>query len=64
LLQRRIQLQRNAQFGWTMEREAELERKMAVLSAGDINAAVKRNLDFSVMSIFKAGDFKKAGITQ
>ncbi len=57
-------LQRNAQYGYTMAREAELERKIAALSAADINAAVKRNIDLSTISIFKAGDFKKAGITQ
>jgi zinc protease len=57
-------LQRNAQFGWTMARDAEIERKIAALSADDVNAAVKRNLDPSRISIFKAGDFKKAGITQ
>jgi zinc protease len=57
-------LQRNAQFGWTMAREAELESKIKALSADEVNAAVKRNLDPSAISYFKGGDFKKAGITQ
>jgi zinc protease len=57
-------LQRNAQYGWTMTRDADLETKIASLSAADINAAVKRHLSVDSISIFKAGDFKKAGITQ
>jgi zinc protease len=58
------QLQRNAQYGWTMARDAELENKISALSPADINGAVKRRIDPSALSIFKGGDFKKAGITQ
>jgi zinc protease len=57
-------LQRNAQFGWTMAHDADLERKISALSAADINAAVKRHINLSTISYFKGGDFKKAGITQ
>jgi len=58
------QLQRNAQYGWTMARDAELERKISALTPADINAAVKRRLDPSALSIFKGGDFKRAGVAQ
>jgi zinc protease len=57
-------LQRDAQFGWTMAHDAEIDQKIAALTAGDINAAVKRQLDLASLSYFKGGDFKKAGITQ
>jgi zinc protease len=58
------ELAHNAQYGWTMARDAELDRKIAALSAADVNAALKRKLDPATISIFKAGDFKKAGLTQ
>ncbi|MBZ5603639.1 MAG: insulinase family protein [Acidobacteriia bacterium] len=57
------QLQRNAQYGWTMSRDADLEKKISALSASDVSAAVKRHIDPPSMSIFKGGDFKKAGVT-
>jgi zinc protease len=58
------QLVRNAQYGWTMARQAELEQKISALTPADVNAAVKRHIDPASLSIFKGGDFKKAGITQ
>jgi zinc protease len=57
-------LQRDAQFGWTMAHDAEIDQKIAALTADDVNAAVKRQLDLASISYFKGGDFKKAGITQ
>lgn len=54
----------NAQFGRTMAREASIDQKIAALTPSDISAALKRHLDPSAISIFKAGDLKKAGITQ
>jgi zinc protease len=57
-------LAQNAQFGWTMTREAELEQKVAALTAAQLNAAVRKYLDPSAIAYFKAGDFKKAGIAQ
>ena len=56
-------LAQNAQFGWTMAREADLESKVAALTTAQINAAAKKYLDPAAISYFKAGDFKKAGIT-
>jgi zinc protease len=57
-------LARNARFGWTMDRDAQLERKIGALSAEDVSAAVKRHIDLSTISIIKAGDFKKAAAAQ
>jgi zinc protease len=55
---------RNAQFGYTMQRDAELEKKIAALTPEDVLAAMKRHIDASSISYFKGGDFKKAGVTQ
>jgi len=60
-LARRLALQ--AQYEWTMARDAELDRKIAALSAADVNAAVKRHIDLPAMSYVEGGDFKKAGAT-
>ncbi len=60
-LARRLALQ--AQYGWTMARDAELDRKIAALSAADVNAALKRHVDMAAMSYVEGGDFKKAGVT-
>jgi zinc protease len=57
-------LAQNAQFGWTMQRDADLDQKVAALSVVQLNAVVKKYLDPAAMSYFKAGDFKKAGIAQ
>ena len=54
----------HAQFGWTMSHEAELEQNVAALTVAQLNAAVNKYLDPAAVSYFKAGDFKKAGITQ
>jgi len=56
-------LAQNAQFGWTMAREADLESKVNALTTAQINATVRKYLDPAAISYFKAGDFKKAGIT-
>ncbi len=58
------QLASNAQYGRTMAREAAIDAKIAALTPADISAALKRHLDPTSISIFKAGDLKKAGITQ
>ena len=57
-------LAQNEQFGWTMQREAEHEQKVAALTVAQLNAAVKKYLDPAAISYFKAGDFKKAGLAQ
>jgi len=57
-------LARNAQFGWTMAREADLDKKVQALTTAQINATVKKYLNPAEISYFKAGDFKKAGLTR
>jgi zinc protease len=58
------QLASNAQYGRTMARNAAIDAKIAALTPADISAVLKKRLDPSSISIFKAGDLKKAGITQ
>jgi zinc protease len=55
-------LARNAQNGWTMAHDGEIESKISKLTADDVNAALKRRLDPASISDFKAGDFKKAAV--
>ena len=43
----------------TLRWDAELEDKIRSLTPDQINAAMKRHLDASKLTIFKAGDFKK-----
>jgi len=56
-------LAQNEQFGWTMARDAALDSKIEALTTAQINAAVRKYMDPAAISYFKAGDFKKAGIT-
>jgi zinc protease len=57
-------LTRNARYGWTMQREADEDKAIAALTPAQVNAASKKWLDPAAVSIFKAGDFKKAGVTK
>jgi len=43
----------------TMTWDGELEQKVGALTAEQVNAAVRRHLDLTQVSIFKAGDFRK-----
>ena len=56
-----LQLER---WGRTMEWQAQLENKIAALTPQQVNEALKRHFDPSVISIVKGGDFKKAGVYQ
>jgi zinc protease len=58
------QLAINAQYGHNMAREAAIDTKIAALTPADVSAALKRHIDPASFSIFKAGDLKKAGVTQ
>ena len=51
-------LARNAQLGWTMQHDTDLEGKIAAVTPADILAALKRHVDASSISYFKGGDFK------
>lgn len=44
----------------TLEWDADFERKVAALSAADVNTTVKRWLKPDQLTIIEAGDFEKA----
>ena len=44
----------------TMDWDADLEKKVDALTPAEIQAAIRRHIDMSSISIVKAGDFKKA----
>ena len=44
----------------TLEWDADFERKIAALTPAQINAAMRRHIDPSKLTIIKAGDFQKA----
>jgi zinc protease len=50
----------NARWDRTMQWEADLDKKVSALRAGDVNAALRKYLKPEKISIFKAGDFAKA----
>ena len=50
-------------FDRTMAYDADIEKKVAALTPDQVNDAFRRKVDISKISIVKAGDFKKAGIT-
>ena len=52
-------LTRNAQFGWTMSRDADLDAKVMALTPAQILTAVKKHWDPKLMTYVKAGDFTK-----
>ncbi len=51
-------------FGRTLKFDEALETKVAALTADQVNAAMRRHVDPSGVSYFKAGDFKKANVFQ
>lgn len=53
----------NAFEGRTLAFQGEMEKKVAALTPQQVVEALRRHLDASQISIFKAGDFKKAGVT-
>jgi zinc protease len=53
-----------AYWSRTMQWDATLEQKVSALKASEINAALKRFIDPSRISIFKAGDFAKVRTAQ
>jgi zinc protease len=53
-----------AELGRTMQRDIELEAAVANATVEQLNAVAKKWLKPEGISYFKAGDFKKAGITK
>lgn len=52
----------NRFWGYNMAREEAVEQKLAKLTPAEIQAALRRHIDISAMSYFRAGDFKKANV--
>lgn len=50
-------------WGRTMAYDIELEKKIAALTPQDLQSAMKKHLDLDKLTIARAGDFKKAGVT-
>lgn len=48
----------------TMKWDEALEQKVAALTPDQISAAFRRHIDPSALTFIKAGDFKKAGVSQ
>jgi zinc protease len=46
-----------------MSRQADLEKMVIALTPGQIVEAMRRHLDLSRLSVYKAGDYDKAGVT-
>ncbi len=57
-----VELRGLARQGRTMQYTADVEAKVAALTSLQIVDALKRHVDASRISKFKAGDFKKAGV--
>jgi hypothetical protein len=47
-----------------MQREIDVEKKIADATAEQLTAVFRKWIDASAISYFKAGDFKKAGVTK
>ncbi len=57
-------LRSHAQYGRTMAFDADLEKKIEALTPEEITAAFRRYIDPAQISIARAGDFKKAGVSE
>lgn len=57
------ELSANAENDRTMAYRADLERKVQALTPQQIVEAMRRQLDLSRLSVVKAGDYDKAGVT-
>ena len=51
-------------FGRTMKWDEQMEAKVAALTVEQVNEAFRRRIAPDALAIFKAGDFKKAGVFQ
>jgi zinc protease len=58
------QLAQHEQQGRTMKWDEQLEARIRALTPEQINAAFRKYIDPTAVSIVKAGDFKAAGVYQ
>ena len=56
-------LSANAYENRTLAFQAQLEKNIAALTPQQVADAMRRHMDSSQLSVFKAGDFQKAGVT-
>jgi predicted Zn-dependent peptidase len=47
-----------------MQREIDLEKQITAATPEQLSAAFRKWVDPATLSYFKAGDFKKAGVTK
>jgi zinc protease len=52
------------EYGRTLDWDRQMDAKLEALTADRVNAAFRRHVDASAVSIVKAGDFKTAGVYQ
>jgi zinc protease len=52
------------EYGRTLDWDTQMDAKLEALTADQVNAAFRRHVDPSAISIVKAGDFKAAGAYQ
>ena len=52
------------EYGRTLEWDEQMDAKLDALTADQVNAAFRRHVDASALSIVKAGDFKAADVYQ
>jgi zinc protease len=51
-------------YGRTLQWDEQMDAKIEALTLDQVNAAFRRHVDLSALSIVKAGDFKTAGVYQ
>jgi zinc protease len=51
-------------YGRTLDWDAQMDAKIAALTVDQVNAAFRKHVDLSALSIVKAGDFKTADVYQ
>jgi zinc protease len=49
------------EYGRTLDWDEKMDAKLEALTTDQVNAAFRRHVDVSAISIVKAGDFKAAG---
>jgi zinc protease len=54
----------NLYYGRSMQYHAELDARLAALTVDEVNAAIRRHVDPSKLSVYLAGDFAKAAQPQ
>ena len=55
---------RREDTGRTLQWDEQMDAKLDALTVDQVNAAFRRHVDASALSIVKAGDFKAAGVYQ